>query len=137
MTFTDTDIKGLWELFALPRTELHDGSAFRQCLTQTEADDVTYSTTVVDDVRLLLSEISTLETTIATDAAETKYKRVDVFQDYEVDYGDSDPANYSRGQREIKKQRIRNLIELDRYVSQSNQYARVIGINDVTGLYYR
>ena len=137
MTFTDTDIKSLWELFELPRTELHDGSAFRQCLTQTEADDVTYSTTVVDDVRLLLSEISTLETIIATDAAETKYKRVDIFQDYEIDYGDSDPANYSRGQREIKKQRIRNLIELDRYVSQSNQYARVIGINDVTGLYYR
>ena len=128
-TFTEAEKKQIWELFELEREELHPNSSFRQALAQTESDDVTYSTDIVGDVKYLLTEITTLQdTTIPAEAAESAYEVIDIDDDYRVQIKDGgDPANYSRSQLTGKVERIRTLLQLDRYSLQSAQYAKVLG----------
>ena len=137
-TFTQNQIEQMWELFNLEREELHTGSALRNCLTQTEQDDATHGTTIVEMVQALLVEITAIEADIQETGSETSTKRIRIDQHYEQEFKDSaDVLTRPFSLKSQKKERIATLIRLLEYISTgSAQYARVNAVGGHYGRHY-
>lgn len=134
-TFTEAEIKQIHRLFSLEREELHPGSSLRTAISQTERDDVTYSTTFVEDVQVLLVEITALDTEITQQAADSNVREFREEGFYRVRYQDNGGlVGVSSAEKGSKMQEIKRLLKLDEYITTgSQQYARVIGIQSLNG----
>lgn len=137
-TFSTNEIDQIWEIFNLEREELHTGSALLTCLSQTESDDVTYGTTIVEKVQRLLIELTQLETEIEAVADGAGIEVIDIEDFYRVEQKDSgSPLSRPLAIKAQKKERIATLLKLDQYISTgSAQYARVNSIGGGSGRYY-
>lgn len=130
-TFTEANIKQIWNIFGMEREQLAAGSALRSACTDLQQWDIDNGQDLVTDVQTLLAEITALDSAIAAAQGSAGYGSVAIDKEVTVSYkagGSALSADISN--REGKVAQIRNILQLDRYAGTvTGLYTRVLGIS--------
>lgn len=122
--FTETEIQKIWELLKLDLEELAPYSHLRRQLTRIAAFDAQHGTTVVAQIKSILTTITHLDTEHPPTAA-SNIVREEIKDEYAVEYGDGGKMEGINQYRKTLIGRLQQLVDPEIVLSGQFGYGRL------------